>query len=72
MALGFIKNILGKQYQKGKVHRKTGMLEPTGSVKMQIPITFTISQSELDQFGFSPHEQAMNNPRIRNALEKVM
>lgn len=71
MALGFIKNVLGR-HKKKLGESRSGMLEPRGTVKMQIPITFTISQSELDQYGFSPHEQALNNPRVRNALEKVI
>jgi hypothetical protein len=71
MALGFIKNILGK-HKKKLGESRSGLLEPTGGVRMQIPITFTITQDELDRFGFSPHEQAMNNPRIRSALERVI
>jgi hypothetical protein len=71
MALGFIKNILKKRKEERHIP-KTGMLEPHGTVRMQIPITFTITQDELDRYGFSPHEQAMNNPRIRSALEKVI
>jgi hypothetical protein len=70
MALGFIKNVLMKR--KADKHRHTDTLQPHGMIKMQIPITFSITQDELDKYGFTPHEQALNNPRIRNALEKVL
>jgi hypothetical protein len=70
MPLGFIKNVLMKR--KIDKHRHSDTLQPTGTVKMQIPITFTITQDELDRYGFSAHEQALNNPRVRSALEKVL
>lgn len=70
MALGFIKNILKKRKTEKK--KPSGMLEPTGSVKMHIPITFTVTQSEIDEYGFSPYEQVANNERIRNMLKKCI
>jgi hypothetical protein len=71
MALGFIKNILKKRKIDKQSH-STGQLMPHGSVQMQIPVTFTITQDEIDRFGWTPHEQMINNPRIRSALEKVI
>jgi hypothetical protein len=71
VALGFIKNILGKHKKKLGTPR-TGMLEPTGNIRLEITVPIYVSQQEIDQFGFSGSEQMTNNPRIRDKLRRCI
>jgi len=69
MALGFIKNVLGR-HKKKLGESRSGMLEPTGNIRLEIPVPIYVSQQEIDQYGFSGSEQMNNNPRIRDKLRR--
>jgi hypothetical protein len=71
MALGFIKNVLGRHKRKLGESR-SGMLEPTGSIRMEIPVTFTFTQDEIDQYGFTASEQLARNPRLQEKLRRCI
>jgi hypothetical protein len=71
MALGFIKNILGK-HKKKLGTPSSGMLEPTGNIRLEITVPIYVSQREIDQFGFTGSEQMTNNPRIRDKLRRCI
>lgn len=71
MSLGLIRGAW-KVHQKRNKNKDMRTIEPTGSIEMNIPVTFVITAEELDKYGWSPEEQSRNNPRIRNALKKVI
>jgi hypothetical protein len=71
MALGFIKNILGKHKRKLGTP-SSGMLEPSGSIRMDIPVTFTFTQDEIDRYGFTASEQLARNPRLQEKLRRCI
>jgi hypothetical protein len=70
MALGFIKNILGKHKRKLGTP-SSGMLEPTGNIRLEIPVPIYVSQQEIDQYGFTGLEQ-LRNPRIQEKLKRCI
>ena len=71
MALGFIKNILRKRNIDKPQHSQSGMLEPHGNIRLEVPVTFTFTQDEIDRYGFSGIEQ-LKNPRIQEKLKRVI
>jgi len=70
MALGFIKNILKKRHID-KPQTQSGMLEPHGNIRLEVPVTFTFTQDEIDRYGFSGIEQ-LKNPRIQDKLKRCI
>jgi hypothetical protein len=69
MALGFIKNILGKHKRKLGTP-SSGMLEPTGNIRLEIPVPIYVSQQEIDQYGYG-YDQ-LKNPRIQEKLKRCI